>query len=102
MEIKNLSQMKKAVNAKMPFSIVKHYIKPELEGQIRVPNVLQTNGFYSVEKDKPNSPVSIANNGKGYWFEYGKASNWNFENGICTLVEHHNGKEIPVWSIQFE
>ena len=102
MEIKNLSQMKKAVNVHTPFRIIKHYVKPELEGQIRVPNVLQTNGFYSVEKDKPNSRISMANNGKGYWLAYGKASDWNFQNGLCTLVNHRNGNEIPIWSIQFE
>lgn len=98
MEIKNLSQLKKAINNKMPFKIIEHFTKPEHTGEIRLPNVLQTNAFYSVELDKPNSPVSMANNGKGYYLEYKKANNWKF-----------NGKEItylideePILTITFE
>lgn len=48
--IKNLSQLKKAINEKKEFKIVRHYIHPDYEGQVRVPNIIQTNGFYSVEK----------------------------------------------------
>ena len=102
MEVKNLSQFKKAIASKRPFRIIKHYVKPEAEGQIRVPNVVQTNGFYSVEKDNPTSPVSIANNGKGYWMQYGKACDWRFDNGICTCVLHKGNQSFPVFSICFE
>lgn len=99
MLIKNLSQLKKAVAAKMPFRIVEHFIKPELTGQLRVPNVVQTNGFYSVEKDKPGSRVSLANNGKGYWLDYGKASNWMFDGENITRV-FDNGEKC--FTICFE
>ena len=95
--VKSLSQLKTMVNNKTPFIIVSHYIKPECVGQVRVPNVIQTNGFYSIIKDDIEHPVSKANNGKGYWIEYGKASEWKFENGICT--QYCCGK--PVWSIRF-
>ena len=95
--VKNLAQLKTMVNNKTPFVIVNHYIKPECVGQVRVPNIIQTNGFYSVIKNDIEHPVSKANNGKGYWMEYGKASEWKFGNGICT--NYHYDK--PVWSIKF-
>lgn len=102
MEIKNLSQLKKAIVSKTPFTITKHYIRPELDGQIRIPNVIQTTGFYSIVKDDPENAISKANNGKGYWLGYGKASDWLFENGTCTLYDHRNNGELrPVWQIRF-
>lgn len=93
MEIKNLSQLKRAIKEGRKFIIRKHYIRPEYKGQIRKPNVIQTNGFYSIEDEKPESTVTLANNGKGSWIEYGKASDWRFENGLC--------KQSNVWEIEF-
>ena len=93
MEIKNLSQLKMAIKDGHKFIVRKHYIKPEYEGQIRKPNVIQTNGFYSIEDEKPDSKVTLANNGNGSWIKYGKASDWRFENGLC--------KQSNVWEIEF-
>ena len=100
MEIKNLSQMKRAINARTPFKIVNHFNHPEFIGQIRIPNVIQTNGCYTIVRDEPENYVSTANFGKGYWFKYGKASDWVFENGTCTNIIHRNGKNFPVWEIK--
>lgn len=97
MEIKNLSQLKRAIKSGCRFIVRKHYIKPEYEGQVRKPNVVQTNGFYSIEDGKPDSVVTLANRGKGSWIEYGKASDWTFENGICK--QSFRGK--VVWEIEF-
>ena len=97
MEIKNLAQLKRVIKEGHKFIIRKHYIKPEYEGQIRKPNVVQTNGFYSIEDGKPNSNVTLANNGKGSWIEYGKASEWTFENGLCK--QSFRGRDI--WEIEF-
>lgn len=97
MNIKNLSQLKKAVESGKSFIILEHYIKPELSGQKRKPTKIQTNGFYSIVPDEPDNPINAANGGRGYWFEYGKASAWTFENGVCTN-HFANGK---VWDIQF-
>lgn len=93
MEIKNLSQLKRAIKEGRNFIIRKHYIRPEYDGQIRKPNVVQTNGFYSIEDGKPDSKITLANNGKGSWVEYGKASDWKFEDGVC--------KQYNVWEIEF-
>lgn len=98
MEIKNLSQLKKAINNGHCFTIVNHYVKPEYNGQKRKPNVVQTNGFYSIVADNPEHSLNLANRGKGSWIEYGKASDWNFENGLCSLISHG----VKVWEIKFE
>ena len=94
--VKNLAQFKRAIQDGKCFEIVKHYNHPEFVGQIRKPNKIQTNGFYSVEKDVPNSPVSGANDGKGFWAEYGKATDWEFHNGICS--QSYCGEKI--WEIR--
>lgn len=98
MDIKNLSQMKKAIGAKRCFEIVEHYFHPEMTGQIREPSVIQTNAFYSVVKDEPEHKVSKANDGKGYYLAYGKAADWKFENGECVLYDRLAN---PVWRIRF-
>ena len=96
--IKNLSQLKKAIANKQKFLIVKHYFHEECVGQIRTPNVVQTNGFYSIIENEPNSKVSMANNGKGYWYGYEKASCYDFnENNIVFKLE--NGE--PCMEIKF-
>lgn len=94
--INNLSQLKKAISNGNIFEVVKHYVRPEFEGQIRKPNIIQTNGFYSIEKDKPDSVVTLANNCKGSWSEYGKAGDWKFEDGLCK--QFYMGK--PIWEIR--
>lgn len=104
MEIKNLAQLKRAIQAKQPFEIVRHYVRPDFEGQVRKPNVIQTNGFYSVILDHPEHPVSQFNGQKGSWIEYGKASDWMFENGLCKHFDRRTngtGERRPVWEIRF-
>ena len=95
--INNLSQLKKAINNGQSFKILKHYIHPEYTGQVRKPNKIQTNGFYSIVENEPNNPLNTVNYGKGSWVEYGKASEWTFDNGVCKFA--YRGK--PVWEIQF-
>lgn len=104
MEIKNLAQLKRAIQNKCPFEIVRHYVRPEFEGQVRNPNVVQTNGFYSVVMDDPEHPVSKFNGQKGSWIEYGKAADWEFRDGLCCkfdLRTNGTGKRRPVWEIRF-
>lgn len=96
--IKNLSQLKKAIAAKQKFRILKHYVHEDFAGQIRTPNVIQTNGFYSIIAEDPTHKITTANFGKGYWCEYGKASCYEFtdESILCKL---NNGK--PCMEIAF-
>lgn len=95
--ISNLAQLKKAVGEKRPFKILKHYVKPEYTGQVRTPNKVQSNGFYSIIADDLAHCVSLANGCKGSWIEFGKASDWTFQNGVCK--QSFRGGEI--WEIQF-
>jgi hypothetical protein len=81
--IQNLSQLKKAINEKKRFEIVRHFKHPAFAGQIRKPNKLQTNAFYSVVDGQPEHEVSKANGGTGYRMPYGKAADWRFENDLC-------------------
>jgi len=104
MEIKNLAQLKRAIQSGAPFKILKHYVRPDFEGQVRKPNVIQTNGFYSVILDDPDHAVSKSNGGKGSWLDYGKASDWSFENGVCKLFDRRtngSGERRSVWEIEF-
>ena len=94
--INNLIQLKDAMDKKMTFVIVKHYIHPNCDGQIRIPTVVHGDGFFSIEKDKPNSEVSAANDFKGRWFEYGRSSDCVFDNGLCRCAQH--GRRI--WDIK--
>lgn len=78
MKITNLSQLKKALQPGAEFKIIEHYVRPECNGQIRVINKTQTNGFYSVVKNDPDSKYSKANGGMGSWCKFGKAAEWLF------------------------
>ena len=98
-EITNLSKLKKAIAARQPFVIIRHYIHEEYTGQVREPNVIQTNGFYSVILGDPSHEVSNYNQGRGSWLAYGKAADWTFENGVCKLFDSKFNR--PVWEIKF-
>jgi hypothetical protein len=107
MEIKNLSQLKKAINAGHQFVILEHYFHPKYTGHIRKPVTLQTNGFYSANIEDLAAGVPLANYGKGIWCDYGKASEWLFENGECTRIQcrkKSSGETIvePVFRIKFQ
>ena len=85
--IQNLSQLKRAIASGCAFEIVEHGVKPEMAGQIRRANVIQTNGIYShvVDgcSDEMRNTVNAWNGGRGSWAEYGKASDWSFTDGLC-------------------
>lgn len=99
MEIKNLSQLKKALQKGRRFEVVEHYIKPDMTG-IREVSVVQTNGIYSKFSNKPSdAKENTCNGGKGYWLSYGKAKDWVFENGTCLLTSTYKDKTEPVLKI---
>ena len=96
--ITNLAQFKKAVARKEPYRIVQHYLKPELSGTRRQPTKVQTNGYYSIDPDDPESKVSTANGGLGYWNKYGKASEWVFEGEeITQLIRSRCAPDSELW-----
>jgi len=82
--IKNLSQLKKKFNEELPtFEIVDHCRK-ECIGQIRKVNISNTVGFYSIVPDDLSARETKANDGKGSFMAYVKASRWKFNNGLCS------------------
>lgn len=87
-EIKNLSQLKKALVVGAKFTFTDHW-RSENVGHCRMVTKTQTNGVYAVDPDDPNAKASTANHGKGMWFDFGKASMWMFQNGICTYADPH-------------
>ena len=92
MEIKNLSQLKKALKVGARFEMVEHFLKPEYTGQKRVVQVVQSNAIYSGIDGEPENPLSTCNYGKGLFLQFGKASDWVFENGLCTATNIRGAK----------
>ena len=85
MDIKNLSQLKKALASRHVFVVTDHRNFSERIGERRVVNKMQTNGAYTIIPNDPDHKISQANRGLGSWFEFGKAGDWEFaDNGLCT------------------
>ena len=102
MEIKNLAQLKRVIQEKREFIIRAHRLNIFL-GQRRIPNVVQSNGFYSVISRQPEHEVSCANRGKGSWIDFGKATQWEFQDGKCSMYfpEMEHIPDNLIWSIEF-
>lgn len=102
MEIKNLTQLKRVIQEKREFIIRAHRLNKFL-GQRRIPNVVQSNGFYSVISGQPEHEVSCANRGKGSWIDFGKATQWEFQDGKCSMYfpEMEHIPDNLIWSIEF-
>lgn len=94
--IQNLSQFKKAMKEGKEFQIIEHFNFPERNGEIRKPNIVQTNGMYTVIPNEPESSISKANNGKGAWIDFGKASDYTFCNGVIQQSLHG----VPIWTVR--
>ena len=91
MEIKNLSQLKKALKDH-PFEIIQH-CKPDYVGQVRIAQKMQSNGLYSGIYNNPEHEISKANDGKGSWLDFGKAAEWKFEGSLCTLTKYYSASK---------
>ncbi len=102
MEIKNLAQLKRVIQEKREF-IIRAHRQEKFLGQKRIPNVVQSNGFYSVISGQPEHEVSCANHGKGSWIDFGKATQWEFQEETCSmyLPEMEHIPENLIWTIEF-
>lgn len=87
MQIKNLSQLKRVLNDRHMFQIIEHKNCPQYIGDVREVNIMQTNGMYSRSVLNLFSDTIPANNGKGTWLPFGKASDWTFTGDLCTLKD---------------
>lgn len=97
--ISNLAQLKKYIGEGKTFKIVKQHAKPEFEGQIRKPSKTQTNAFYSkcINEHPEANKINEGNGGLGSWIEYGKASQWTFENNTASQAFKDGS---PLWTIE--
>lgn len=80
-DIKNLNQLKKALYVGAEFIITDHRRKDSI-GERRVITSVKSTGFYSKNPNDENAP--------DIWLDWGKAGNWNFENGVCTSSLDNN------------
>lgn len=97
--VKNLSQFKRAMNEGKCFRIIEHFIKPEHSGEVRKPNIVQTNGMYTINPCDLDSWETLANNGKGMWIKFGKASDWKF-NEDGTIEQYSSSHNRAIWKIK--
>ena len=102
MRIKTLADVKKEMKAKRPFYVVNHRVLDYI-GQIRIANIIQSNGVYLHVYGEPINPTTLANNGRGSWLEYGKASDWEIDDltGHCILYSGEHKTDNLVFEIVF-
>lgn len=81
--IKNLSQLKKELQAGTQFKILGH-IRPACIGEVREVTLANTVGLYSKVLTGDDISVNSGNDGKGLFMDWGKATAWAFSNGECT------------------
>ena len=83
--IKNLSQLKKKLVRGIEFKITEHR-RAECIGQVRMVNVADTTGFYSIVPAEPYNRINISNGSRGSFLGWSKAAFWEFgDGGICRL-----------------
>ena len=90
MRIKNLAQLKRVIQEKKEFIIRAHRHEKFL-GQKRVPNIVQSNGFYSVISGQPEHEVSCANHGKGSWIDFWESNSVGISGRDMQYVFARNG-----------
>lgn len=81
--VRNLNQLKRELRCGMRFEIIGH-CRTEYIGQLRRVTLANTACFYSVVDGQPEHLVSRANGGKGFALWWGKASCWEFHDGLCS------------------
>lgn len=80
-DVSNLSQLKRLLSEPaQAFDIVDHW-RPEMIGKRKIIVEANTAGFYTKIDD--NSIPDEQN--RAMWCDWGKATNWSFDNGLCTL-----------------
>ena len=77
-DVKNLSQLKKAIKPGMMFEITDH-LRPESIGECRIVTGISTVDFTSRKLDENGEPT-----GKDIHMEFDRAKNWTFDGGELT------------------
>lgn len=90
--IQSLAHLKRSLYVGATFEITKHW-KETLTEHIRQVKEVNTQGIYSILRDFPESSISQANNGRGVYLPWGKASAWRFSDGICIRYRNETHSE---------
>lgn len=85
--IKSLAEFKRLIVPGTELVATAHDKHPDLVGLIRVVTEVQSNAFYSVIKDQPDHKWSTCNNGKGFRTDYGKASDYLFDETTVKMLD---------------
>ncbi len=93
-EIKNLSELKKALEVGALFRTINHTVHPEYDGLLRVVTSTQGNCVYSKIKNKPEHYFSLSNGGLGYRTNFEKASNYVFGETVKVLKSADNKDDV--------
>lgn len=103
MIIKNLSQLKKAMQPGMLVKVHQHAVHPDYAGQLRVVNKVQTNCTYQKLDQQPEAKFSTCNGGRGNRMDYGAAINYRFEDdGLIYWYDTPRTDENPKLIMVFE
>ncbi len=86
--IKNLAQLKRAIQVGTEFEIINH-CRSSCIGEHRIVTFVNTLGFYSIVPEKK----TLSNENLGFFLEWGKAASWSFQDNICTQYRN-NSKHI--------
>lgn len=79
MRIKNLSQLKKAMQPGVLVKVYQHFVHPDYAGQLRVINKVQTNCTYQKLYQQPEDKFSTYNGGRGNRMDFGAANDYRFD-----------------------
>ncbi len=101
-DIKNLAQLKRALTVGAEFEITS-YIRGDVVNQWRRVKEADTVAIYSIRPDAPDDEkTTLANHGRGSYLPWEKASDWEFENGVCTAYRRgmEHTEENKLFSIK--
>lgn len=91
--VKNVSQLKKALQKGAEYRVIAHRVHPEYVGLVRVVNKVQTNCVYSKIKDQPEHRYSVINYGLGVRTDFLKPDNYEFGDTVKVFLDKGNRAE---------
>ena len=98
---KSLAELKRFIRPGVEFKTVSHANHADMVGLTRVVTTVQTVGFYSKIKDQPEHPFSTCNHGKGFYTDFGKASNYIFDGTTVKVKDARKQDRGMIYELEF-
>ena len=98
---KSLAELKRFIRPGVEFKTVSHANHADMVGLTRVVTTVQTVGFYSKIKDQPEHPFSTCNHGKGFYTDFGKASNYIFDGTTVKVKDTRKQDRGVIYELEF-